>query len=83
MTDFARNPKQLGNLIRTARKRKGWSQQDLADRAGLRQENISIIENGYASTKLHNLLAIFAALDLELSQETPGKSLSSRAAGRR
>ena len=66
MSDLARNPKQLGNLIRTARKRKGWSQQELAGRAGLRQENISIIENGYASTKLHNLLAIFAALGLEL-----------------
>jgi hypothetical protein len=34
--------------------------------AGLRQENISMIENGYPSTKLHNLLAVLAALDLEL-----------------
>jgi len=33
---------------------------------GLRQGNISMIENGYASTKLHNLLAILSALDLEL-----------------
>jgi HTH-type transcriptional regulator / antitoxin HipB len=66
VADLVRNPKQLGNLIRTARKRKGWSQHELADRAGLRQENISIIENGYSSTKLHNLLAILAALGLEL-----------------
>lgn len=66
MTDLARNPKQLGNLIRAARKRKGWSQQELAARTGLRQENISIIENGYSSTKLHNLLAILTALGLEL-----------------
>jgi HTH-type transcriptional regulator/antitoxin HipB len=64
--NLARDPKQIGNVIRVARRRKGWSQTDLAKRAGLRQETISIIETGYASTKLHNLLAILAALDLEL-----------------
>lgn len=64
--NLARDPKQVGNTIRVARKRKGWSQTDLAKRAGLRQDAISIIETGYGSLKLHNLLAILAALDLEL-----------------
>jgi HTH-type transcriptional regulator / antitoxin HipB len=64
--DLVRSPKQLGNLIRTARKRKNLSQRDLASATGLRQEQISIIENGYGSTKLHTLLAICAALDLDI-----------------
>jgi HTH-type transcriptional regulator / antitoxin HipB len=64
--DLVRNPKQLGNLIRTARKRKNLSQRDLASKIALRQEQISIIENGYESTKLHTLLAICAALDLDV-----------------
>jgi HTH-type transcriptional regulator/antitoxin HipB len=66
MQELARNPKQIGNLIRNARKHKSLSQKELASMAGLRQENISMIENGYPSTKLHNLLAVLAALDLEL-----------------
>jgi HTH-type transcriptional regulator/antitoxin HipB len=66
MQELARDPKQIGNLIRNMRKRKALSQKALAAMVGLRQENISMIENGYASTKLHNLLAVLAALDLEL-----------------
>ena len=66
MQELARDPKQIGNLIRNARKHKALSQKELASMVGLRQENISMIENGYASTKLHNLLAVLAALDLEL-----------------
>jgi HTH-type transcriptional regulator / antitoxin HipB len=66
MQELARNPRQIGNLIRNARKQKELSQKELASLVGLRQENISMIENGYASTKLRNLLAVLAALDLEL-----------------
>ena len=71
MKELARNPKQMGNLIRTARKRKKFSQKALAGRVGLRQENISMIENGYASTKLHVILSAWAALDLELAGGAP------------
>ena len=63
---MARDSKQLGNLIRTARRRQGLSQTSLAQRVKLRQEDISKMENGYPSTKLRNLLAILAALDLEM-----------------
>ncbi len=66
MNDLARNPKQLGNALRNARKRKHWTQTDLAKSAGLQQRQISIIENGYPSIKLETLLAILAALDLDL-----------------
>ena len=63
---LARDPKQIGNIVRTVRNRKGWSQEELGARAGLRQKNISTIETGYASTKLHTLLTVLAVLDLEL-----------------
>lgn len=65
MMDLARTPKQIGNLIRRARKRRGWSQTHLGDKTGLRQETISLIERGNPATKLETILAVLAALDLE------------------
>jgi HTH-type transcriptional regulator/antitoxin HipB len=65
MTDLARNPKQIGNLVRRARKSRGWSQTQLGEKAGLRQETISLIETGNPATKLDTILAVLAALDLE------------------
>ena len=64
--NLARDPKQIGNVIRVARKRKGWSQGELAKRSGLRQGTVSLIETGSPATKIQTLLAILAALDLEL-----------------
>lgn len=65
MADLARNPKQIGNLVRRARKSRGWSQTQLGDKAGLRQETISLIETGNPATKLDTILSVLAALDLE------------------
>lgn len=67
MTELARSPSQIGNAIRRARKKLGWSQSDLGERAGLRQETISLIENGNPAVRLDTLLAVLAALDLEFS----------------
>lgn len=66
MSDLARDPNQIGNLIRRARKRQGLSQQALGNKVGLRQETISLIETGNPATRLETLLAVLAALDLEL-----------------
>jgi len=65
MTDLARTPKQIGSLIRRTRKNLGWSQTQLGEKAGLRQETVSLIETGKPATKLETLLAILAALNLE------------------
>ncbi len=73
MTDLARNPKQIGNLIRRARKRRGWSQTELGEKAGLRQETVSLIETGNPATKLDTILAVLAALDLEFRIEPRSK----------
>lgn len=66
MTDLARTPKQFGNLVRRARKKREFSQTRLGDAAGLRQETISLIETGNPAAKLETILAVLAALDLEL-----------------
>jgi HTH-type transcriptional regulator / antitoxin HipB len=70
MTDLARNPRQLGNIIRNARRHRGWNQTQLGDKAGLRQETISLIESGNPATKIDTILSVIAALDLEI-QVTP------------
>ncbi len=65
MNDLARTPQQLGTLIQRARKAQGWSQTELAERAGLRQATISGIETGEKPGRLDTILALLAALDLE------------------
>lgn len=65
MTDLARSAKQLGNIVRRQRKRLSLSQSELGERAGLRQETISLIETGNPAARFDTLLAVLAALDLE------------------
>lgn len=65
MSDFARNPKQIGNIVQRARKKRGWNQTQLGDKAGLRQETISLVETGNPAAKLETILSVLAALDLE------------------
>ncbi|MGH7968554.1 MAG: helix-turn-helix transcriptional regulator [Limisphaerales bacterium] len=66
MSDLARDPRQIGNVIRRTRKLRGLSQGELGDKAGLRQETISLMENGNSAAKIETILAVLAALDLEL-----------------
>lgn len=65
MGDLARDPRQIGNLIRRMRKKQGLSQTQLGERAGLRQETISLIETGNPSTTMETILNVLGALDLE------------------
>ncbi|AFC87318.1 helix-turn-helix transcriptional regulator [Frateuria aurantia] len=70
MPSLARTPLQMGTLIRRRRKQLHWSQTVLASKAGLRQETVSLIENGHAAVRLDTLLDLLAALDLQLQVET-------------
>ncbi len=65
MSDVARDPRQLGNLIRRRRKEKALSQRQLGEKVGLRQATISLIETGNSAVRIGTLLAVLAALDLE------------------
>ena len=66
MSDLARNPKQIGNLIRRARKQHGLSQTQLGEKTGLRQATISLIETGNPAATLETILTVLSVLDLEL-----------------
>ncbi|WP_395017714.1 helix-turn-helix transcriptional regulator [Dongia sp.] len=73
MADLARTPSQIGNLIRRARKRRGLSQTQLGEQAGLRQETISLIETGNPAVRLETLLVVLSALELEFRIGPRGK----------
>ena len=74
MKSLARDPKQIGNAIRRIRKGQKMSQADLGAKAGLRQETISLIENGHPAAKIETLLAILAVLDLEFQIDVRSRS---------
>ncbi|MDN5883006.1 MAG: helix-turn-helix domain-containing protein [Nitrosospira sp.] len=74
MTDLARNPKQIGNIVQRARKKRAFNQTELGMKAGLRQETISLIETGNPAAKLDTILAVLAALDLEFTIVPRSKS---------
>jgi HTH-type transcriptional regulator / antitoxin HipB len=63
---IARSEKQLGAVLRRARKNAGLSQAQLGEKISLRQATISKLEDGAPATQLRTALAALAALDLEL-----------------
>jgi transcriptional regulator with XRE-family HTH domain len=57
----------FGRLVRLARIRRGWRQQDLADRAGVSRSTVSRIERGHlGSLPLDVVRAVAAALDIRI-----------------
>ena len=67
MTDqIARNEKQLGAILRRARKQAGLTQGALGDLMHLRQGTVSRLEAGEPAVQLHTLMETLSALNLEL-----------------
>lgn len=66
MAKIARTPEQIGAAIRQARKDKHMTQADLAERVGVRRATVSILESGAPGAEIKTLLAVVAALGLEL-----------------
>lgn len=67
MTDqIARNEKQLGAILRRARKQASLTQGALGDYIHLRQGTVSRLEAGEPAVQLRTLMAALSALDLEL-----------------
>jgi HTH-type transcriptional regulator/antitoxin HipB len=56
----------LGRALRDARRRRGFTQQELARRAGVAQPTVSNIERAVSPASLDTLLRLLAALRLEL-----------------
>lgn len=63
---IARNAKQLGAILRRARKLAGISQSELGERVHMRQATISRLEMGAPAVQLHTVTEILYALKLEL-----------------
>lgn len=56
--------KEIGQRVKKARRRKGLSQDDLADHIGLSRSSISNIENGNHSVLVHVLYDMAKALEI-------------------
>lgn len=65
METIARTPHQLGNSIRERRRRLGLTQEQLAEKVGVRQRTISDVESAGAA-RVDTLFRMLVALDLEL-----------------
>ena len=63
---IARNEKQLGAILRRARKHAGLTQEILGERIYLRQATLSRLEAGEVAVQLRTVMAVLSALDLEL-----------------
>lgn len=66
MDQIARTEKQLGALLRRARKQAGLTQTELGQKLHLRQGTVSRLEAGEPAVQLDTLIAALAALNLEL-----------------
>jgi transcriptional regulator with XRE-family HTH domain len=58
----------LGKTIRSERKRHGWSQEELAERAELNRAYVTELESGRRTPNLDTLLRVSRALGLRLSR---------------
>ena len=66
MDQIARTTKDLGNVLRQARKAHNLTQAELASRAGIWQSTISNIETSASGAKIDTIFDLLAALDLEI-----------------
>ena len=75
MTDqIARNEKQLGAILRRARKLAGLTQGRMGARICLRQATVSRLEAGEPAVQLRTLMQALAALNLELVVRSRSRS---------
>jgi HTH-type transcriptional regulator / antitoxin HipB len=66
MQHIARTEKQLGAILRRARKQAGLTQSGLGKQIHLRQGTVSRLEAGAPAIQLRTLMEALAALNLEL-----------------
>ena len=71
---IARTEKQLGAILRRARKQAGLTQSGLGKQIHLRQGTMSRLEAGAPAIQLHTLMEALAALNLELVIRTRSKA---------
>lgn len=73
MKQSARTAKQVGAIVRRARRRAGLSQAELGAKIGLRQATVSKLERGGPATQIITLLDALSALGLEIIIDKRGR----------
>lgn len=68
--------KQVGERLRSYRNQNGWSQEELAERAGLHPTYIGQLERGEKNATLDSISKVAVALNISLSQLFENISLS-------
>ena len=63
---------ELGARVRAARTARGWSQEVLAERAGLHWTYVGSVERGERNLSLLNILRLAAALDVDAGDLVTG-----------
>ena len=63
----------VGRRIRALRSEKGWTQQQLADMAGIGRVHVSELENGKREAGLRMLERIASTLDVRITDLIDGK----------
>lgn len=76
-----RSAKDFGDFIRRRRQLAGFTQAELAQRAGLETKQISRLETVMNMPGLNSILAICAALEIELSLRDPDEAVALSRAG--
>jgi HTH-type transcriptional regulator/antitoxin HipB len=71
---IARTEKQLGAILRRARKKAGMTQSGLGKNIHLRQGTVSRLEAGEPAIQLRTVMAALAALGLEFVVRTRSKA---------
>lgn len=59
----------VGEFIRDERQKRGWTQKDLARRAGVAATTVSDVETGFSRGSVETLIALLAAFDLPQPEE--------------
>lgn len=59
----------IGTSIRSARLTRGWTQGQLAERAGLSRRWVSEIENGKSTAQIGKILVALEVLNIELHDD--------------
>lgn len=57
----------VGDRVREARRRRGWSQRELAELSSLNQKQLSLLERGTLDVRVSTLLRLLDVLELPAS----------------
>lgn len=72
-----RNPGELADLFRDGRARAGWSQAELAKRAGVSRQWISLVENGKTSVEFDLVIDTLREMGYHLTVGTTAPTATS------